>query len=164
MVAVRADDHVSGADKTEFGQQSVFNAAIATFVIMGDAHFLRKLAADEHLIRGIDVFLRSEVVHHQKDPILVENPVCAHGPKRLDGERPGNVVGKDAGKLAIDDLSGFADLFIRVSLKNFLSKRMRHEKGSGKGWRLQTVPVLISGPGQKNQSHVGMRRLPSCAL
>ena len=93
---------------------------------MGNAHFLRELAGHHHLIGGIDVLLRGEVVHHQKDAILVEHLGRAHRPEGLDGERSGDVVGEHAGKMAVDDLPGFTDFFIRVGLKDFLGKSMRH--------------------------------------
>ena len=93
---------------------------------MRHAHFFGKLAGHHDLIRRIDVFLGREVIHHQKNAILVEHLGRTHCPEGLDGERRGDVVGEDAGKLAVDDLSGFADFFVRVGLKNFLRECKRH--------------------------------------
>ena len=125
-VAVRADHEVAGLHEALFGQEGVLDAAVAAFIVVGDVHFLRELAGHHHLIGGIDVLLRGEVVHHQKDAILVEHLGRAHRPEGLDGERSGDVVGEHAGKMAVDDLPGFTDFFIRVGLKDFLGKSMRH--------------------------------------
>ena len=113
----------------------MLDAAVAAFIVVGDVHFLRELAGHHHLIGGIDVLLRGEVVHHQKDAILVEHLGRAHRPEGLDGERSGDVVGEHAGKMAVDDLPGFTDFFIRVGLKDFLGKSMRHGTApEGKGF------------------------------
>ena len=77
-MAVRADNQIAGRHKAEFRQQGMFHPAIAALVIMGDILVLCKTAADHHLVGGIDVFLRREVVHYKHDLVAVEDPVRAH--------------------------------------------------------------------------------------
>ena len=62
----------------------------------------------------------------RKTRSLSNTLAATHRPEGLDGERSGDVVGEHAGKMAVDDLPGFTDFFIRVGLKDFLGKSMRH--------------------------------------
>jgi len=104
----------------------VLDAAVSALVVMGDVLFGREPAADHHLVGGSDVLLRGEVVHHQKDAILVEHLGRAHRPEGLDGERSGDVVGEHAGKMAVDDLPVSGDFFVCVFLQNFLRECLFH--------------------------------------
>ena len=126
-VAVRADDHVTGAHQAAFGQQGVFHAAVAAFVIVGDALLLGELAADHHLVGRGDVLLGREVVHDQGDLVLVEHAAGAHALEGFDGQGAGDVIGQHQGQAALDDLSVALDEVVGVGLQDLLRKRLRHD-------------------------------------
>ena len=125
-MAVRADDEIAGLDEALFGQERMFHARAAAFVIMGDAHFPGKAPRYDDLIGRSDILLRGVVIHDEKHTILVEDLFGSHGVEGLDGERAGDVVGEHAGKGTFHDLSGFPDLLVGVHLKYFLGKRHCH--------------------------------------
>jgi len=48
-MGVGADDHVTGADQAQFGEQRVLDRDGAAFIIMGEPLFLGEFAAELHL-------------------------------------------------------------------------------------------------------------------
>ena len=140
-MAVRPDDEIAGLDEALFGQERVFHARAAAFVVMGDAHFPGKATGHDHLIGRGDILLGGVVIHHQKHAILVEHLLCAHGAEGFNGQRAGDVVGEHAGKRTFHDLTRFADLFVGVHLKYFLGKRHCHDSISRKKYDLRFAPA-----------------------
>lgn len=72
----------------------MLDAAVASFVVMGDAHFLRELTGYHNLIGGIDILLRGEMIHDKIHLVLVKNLARAHTSEGFDCERGGDIVGE----------------------------------------------------------------------
>jgi hypothetical protein len=60
------------------------------------------------------------VVAHKGDPVRIEHRVRAHGAEGLDGKGGGDVVGKDEGHPAPDNLPGLANGFVCGALQYLL--------------------------------------------
>ena len=125
-MAVGPDDQIAGAHEPLFGQEGVLHAAVAALIVVNNALFFGKLAADQHLIGGIYIFLRGKVIHDKGNLVAIKNLFRAHAAKRLDGKRAGNVIGKHHGHAALNNLSVLLHSFVRMSLQNFLRKRLSH--------------------------------------
>ena len=122
----------------------MLHATVAALVVVGEVLLLGKLAAYEHLVGGINILLRGEVVHDQDNTIPVEDPLRAHAVEGLDGQGPGDVIGQHCGYAALDDLAVLLHRRIGVGLQNFLCKRLGHRK-------------LLSACEKAMSTHGGMR-------
>ena len=104
-VAVRADDQLAGSGQTFFREQRMLDAHCADVEEVNDVILLRKLTALQTLLCGLDVLVRSEVIHYEGDLGVVEYLAETGFFHLADGNRAGNVVRERQIDVCFDELS-----------------------------------------------------------
>ena len=98
----------------------MLNAHRAHVIEVDNLMFFGKLAAFQTLLRGLDILIRREVVHHQRDLGAVKHLVKAGFLHFTDRNRTGDIVGKRQVDVRLDQLSGFHAFQPRMLCEYFL--------------------------------------------
>ena len=119
-MGIRADHAVARPNQTLFRQKGVLNTHAAHVIKIGDAVFFCKFPCAAALLGGLDILVRREVVHHQRDFILVENRRRPALFKFVDCNGGRDIVAQHEVEPCLDHLPGCHRLQPRVRRENFL--------------------------------------------
>jgi hypothetical protein len=97
----------------------VLHAHVAALEVVRDLLFQGEFAYRADLLRRLDVLVGREVVADQGHAVAIEDLLGTHGPKGLDGQGGGDVVGQYEVDAAADDAPGFRGVVGRVGLQDF---------------------------------------------
>ena len=93
-MAVRADNAVGRNYESLFGKKRMLDANVSYIVVVHDIVFICKIAALLALLCRLDVLVRGEMVHYERDLRAVKNAVEAVLLKFVDSDRAGDIITK----------------------------------------------------------------------
>ena len=125
-MGVRADDQLARGSQPFLWEKGMFNAHLPYVKEIHNLMLFRKLSAFQALLRRLNVFVRREVIHYQRNFPVVEHTVKARLFHFADGDRPGDIVRKGKVYICFNQLSGSDRFQPSVMRKNFLRHRHSH--------------------------------------
>ena len=125
-VAVRADDQIAGCYHTFFGQKAMLDADLADIKEVHDVFFIGELPDFFGLFRGLDIFVRCEMVQHQGDFFSVKDAVTARLSVFVDGDGGRDVVGQNHVQVGHNHVAGRHGLPAAVGGEDFLRSGHAH--------------------------------------
>ena len=119
-MTVCADYTVTRDNQTFFRQKCVLNTYFTDVIEVQDIILVREIAALLALNSRLDILIRREVVHYQRNFCLVENSRKAVLVELVDGNRACDIVSENHIQLRLNQLSLDNRLQPRVLCQNFL--------------------------------------------
>ena len=120
-VGIRADDDVSGGNKSLFWDKGVFNAHFSHVIKMGYILFTAEITAHFALFCCFYVLVRDKMIHDHCDLVSVENAVLSELCELLYSYGRGDVVSENEVEVCEYEFSRADGLPSRVSRKDLLS-------------------------------------------
>jgi hypothetical protein len=125
-VRIGPDHRHARYDRSDLGKERVLDADLALSEEARSRVPAGELPQLLHLLRGLDVLVRREVVGHEEDPFGVPHPRRARPFELLEGERCGYVVGQSEVGLDLEELPGLHGRLPGRPGEDLLGERHRH--------------------------------------
>ncbi len=119
-MTVRSDDEIARADQPFLGQERMFDTHFADVEEIFHALRFCERAATFALFRALDVLVRDEVIHNERDLAFVENLAAAVGFDLFYSHGRGDVVSENEIEFRRDELTRDYGFEPRVRRQYFL--------------------------------------------
>ena len=127
-MGVRADNQFARADQAFFRQQGMFNAHLSDIEEIDDLVLACEIAAGQALLCGLDVFVRCEMIHNERNLVAIKHLVKSSLFHLTDGNRAGNIIRQCQVEICLDQLTCGYAFQPRMTGENFLCHSHCHEK------------------------------------